>query len=320
MNLTRIALIFALIALPFSVITYISTLSIQQQEQVEMQYRSVINNAVKDGVVALKQSAKNVDAGHDTKAVKVNPQEVVTTFLAAYHYGFNAKSVTDRTRLNQYVLALVVLDYDGFYLYSTKAVTNPSGKQVLKPMLSEKMPYLYEENGYALKATLGDEVTVLNTGLWTETQGDISTLQDLPPDIDAMDYGVKRQQIIRDSLTDALETAVNNHNLYGAQLGGSYEFYLPLGDGSAITQSVNDVGIMVFIQGYPMGGGRYLDMNTFAKGRILQTKSLPGYRDGGGNLYYCDEGHSHGDTQIKTFSSAEEAAREGFWPCHYVGK
>lgn len=322
MNLTRLAIIFALITIPFSVITYVTTLAIQQEEQIEVQYRTVINNAVKDGTVMVKLSAEGVSGTGGSKAISINPEEVVEAFLASYHYGFNAKSITDRVRLNQYVMAILVLDYDGFFIYGTREVQEPSGSRVLKHVLSEKKPYLYEEGDYVVKVNLGDHVSVLNTSVWTEELGPIDDILDLPPEIDPLDYDDFRQRVIKDSLEAALAEGVNGHNRYADQLGVTYDFYLPLGDGSALSKSVKDVGMMVFVQGYPMGGGRYLDMSSFATGNILARKVIPGYQDGSGDLYYCEGGHSHSitDTQVRTFGSPEEAASEGYWPCHLLGK
>ncbi len=62
MNLTRLAIIFVLITFPLTIIGYVDVLALQKQEQLEVQYRHIINNAVKDGTVALKMTA---DYGSD---------------------------------------------------------------------------------------------------------------------------------------------------------------------------------------------------------------------------------------------------------------
>ena len=322
MNLTRIAIIFILITAPFMMTSYMDTLTLQKSEEVKQQYTLLINNAVHDGAVALKQSAEYIDSDGSNKHIFIDGQEVVDVILRSYHYGFNAISPSDHIRLDQHILALVIIGYDGFYIYGTREVTDPSGNKVLQPMLSEKYFYSYEDGDYRMNVTLDDYVRVLNKHTLIESKGRVSDLAYLPVGFNPGDYEEQRLKIIRDALIKELNYTVSVHNRYSQGLGLAYEFYLPLGDEHAWSSDIEDVGVMAFIQGHPLGGRQTLDMMAFSQSELMVQERVIAYVDGGGKPYYCVETCHHAitDTPVKIFASAQEAAMEGFYPCHMVGK
>ncbi len=311
-----------LITFPLTIISYVDVLALQKQEQLEVQYRHIINNAVKDGTVALKMTADYGSDHGDSVAVAIDAEEVIQSFLATYHLGFNAHSKEDKIRTDQHILGLIVVAYDGYYVYGTRKVTDATGSIIRRPILSEKKPYLFEGANHSVRLTLGDDVTVINKTTWVVESKAIDTIVDLPPEIVLGDFSEFRQRVITNVMIDSLNQTVNVHNAYATQLGMTFDFYVPLGEGSALRQSITDVGLMVFVQGHPLGRGKYLDMTSFNQGQIVSRKSVPGYQDGVGNLYYCTDSvsHVHGDPVLKTFSGAEEAASEGYWSCHHLGK
>ncbi len=319
MNLTRISLVFILIVLPFMFVSYGDAWALQKREQVRQQSTLIINNACSDGTTTLKTTATRIDG---EKQLMLNAQEVVHSFLTSYHYGFNALGKGDKIKLDQHLLALVVIGYDGFYVYGTKEVTEPSGQVVKRPILSEKIPYVHEDSEYLLKVTLDNYVTVLQKSTLKESRGDIGSVSMLPRGITPSDYKEIRQRIIRDRVTEALRQTTSVHSRYAADLGMSYDFYVPLGKGDSWSNALEDVGLMVFVQGYPLGNGQYLDMMTFNQGNILVQKRTTGYMDSSGEFYYCSDDCTHpkADPEIKVFANDEEAAMEGYYPCHMLNK
>lgn len=316
MNLTRLAILFVLITFPFTVISYVDVLALQKEAQLEIQYRHIINNAVSDARVALKQSANYRSEEGDAQVVTIDAEAVVQSFLETYHLGFNAHSRQDEIKVDQHILGLLVVAYDGYYIYGTQEVTDSDGNVVTRPVLSEKKPYLFEGANHVVQCTLGQEVTVINRLTWAIESGPVDGLSDLPPEITLSDFSDFRQGVITDVLTASMEQTVNVHNAYVAQLGMAYDFYLPRGEGSSLRQSISEVGLMVFVQGHPLGKGKYLDMTSFSQGQLKSEDKVTGYKDGSGQLYYCsDEHHGHSDSVIKIFSNAREAAGEGYWPC-----
>lgn len=322
MNLTRMALIFLLITIPFMMISYMDTLALQKSEQAKQQYTELINNAINDGAIALQQTTEYIDSDGSNKHIYIDVEGVVDTVLNSYHYGFNAISPSDYIRLDQHLLALVIIGYDGFYIYGTREVTDPSGNKVLGPIISEKYFYTYEDSDYRMQVTLDDYVTVLDKHTLIESKGVIGEISALPTGITALAYEEQRLKVIRDTIASELSYTVSYHNRYTESLGVIYEFYLPLGNNNAWAGDIEDVGVMAFFQGHPLGGGQTLEMMAFSQGEVMLQDRVVGYIDVSGNPYYCDGTCTHviTDPEVKVFASAREAAMEGFYPCHMVGK
>ena len=319
MNLTRIALVFVLISVPFMMISHIRTEALQKSLQTTWQYKRIINNAVDDGAQTLRRTA--VAGAPGDMEIAVDPEEVVASFLASYHYGFNASSDTDRVRLDHHLTALLITDYDGFYIYGVREVFTKGGNRVLTHVLSEKQAYVYEDSSHLIHLTLGDRLRILDKHLMTEMEGIYAELALLPASVPSLGYELWRQQVVTRSLVEALERTVSLHNRYGRDLGLTYEFHLPLGSEDALAQSVKGPGVYAFVQGQPLGGGRYLEWMAFGQGSISLAEGVTGYKDSAGNLYYCDSSCSPTvtDPEVKKFSSGREAASEGFYPCYILG-
>lgn len=320
MNLTRFSILFALIAVPFMLIGYTDTLSFQKRSQIQQQYIRIIQNAVDDGAAVIRRTSAT--AGTDGYEMTMDAHEVVDAFLTSYCYGFNAKSNSDRIRVLQYVVAVLVTTYDGFYIYSIGEVTDEEGNQVMTPIISEKLPYAYNGSSHLIHVTLGDHMSVLDKVSMLEDKGDMADLDILPPIVDTGDYGLWRSKVITDSITTALDKAVTLHNRYGSAMGLAYEFHIPLGDNSALAQSVSGPGIMAFVQGQPLGGGHHLDLMAFSQGSSSVTEPVTGYLDGYGDRYYCFDScrHETSDPVLKRFTSPREAAANGYYPCHMLNK
>ena len=322
MNLTRMAIIFILVIMPFMMISYMETQALQESEETKQQYTTLINNAINDGAVALKQSAEYIDSDSSNKHIYIDVEGVVDTILTSYHYGFNAISTSDHIRLDQHILALVIIGYDGFYIYGTKEVTEPSGMSVLRAIISEKHFYVYEDSDYRMNVTLDDYVTILDKSTLVETKGKISERLTLPTGISVVEYEELRLKIIRDTIARELNYTVSFHNRYTESLGVAYEFYLPLGDDNAWSGDIEDVGVMAFFQGHPLGGGQTLEIMSFSQSEVMVQDRVVGYMASTGDFYYCDDTCVHlvTDPEIKIFGSSKEAAMEGYYPCHMLGK
>lgn len=322
MNLTRMALVFLLVTLPFMMISYMDTLALQKSEQTKQQYTELINNAINDGATALKQTTEYIDSDGSNKHIYIDVEGVVESILTSYHYGFNAISPSDHIRLDQHILALVIIGYDGFYIYGTREVSEPSGNKLLRPIISEKYFYSYEDSDYRMHVTLDNYVSVLDKATLIEAKGEVDEIPTLPADITLIDFEDQRLKIIRDAIVNELNYTVSFHNRYTERLGLVYEFYLPLGNDNAWAGDIEDVGILAFFQGHPLGGGQSLDMMAFSQSEVMVQDRVIGYMDISGDHYYCDDTctHSLGDPEIKVFASAREAAMEGYYPCHLLGK
>lgn len=323
MNIIKFAIIFVIITLPFHIISYYNVNRIQSKEVLKRQYETIVNNAVDDGTTALRlYTAMNFD-DTNKKHIQIDTEEVMNAFLTSYHYGFNAIGTSSQLSVDQYILALVIVGYDGYYLYGTKEVVDESGRTVLMPVISEKKPYIYRTGQYSMKVTLDDYVEVLDRATWKVEKNTFADIVQKPTDIDSSNFESFRRTTIIEAIEKGLKETLIAHNKWSKQLGVNYEFYLPLAEDSGYSRSIDDVSLLVFIQGKPLGNGQYLEITAFNQGSVLSKNRIMGYRDiNDGTYYFCYDPYSPsgGDEFIKSFSSKEAAVKEGYWDYRFLGK
>ncbi|MCF8017958.1 MAG: hypothetical protein K9L62_01040 [Vallitaleaceae bacterium] len=323
MNLIKYAILFTIITLPFYMIHNFNTHRLDQRERLKNQYEAIINSAIEDGTYALKTySKRSFDEGRG-KHISIETEEVMDAFLKTYHYGFKAFGDEAKHQYNQYIVAIVIIGYDGYYLYGTKQVRDVSGAVSPMPVLSEKKPYIYEDLDYAMKLTLDDFVEIVDTKTWEVEKGDFASIVHKPSGINESNFEGIRKRAIVASIEEGLRDTVISHNQWAKQQGMLYEFVVPVADNDPWSRTLDDIGLMVCIQGAPLGYGAFLDFFSFHQSNVLKIQPIKGYEDMvDGTFYYCDHRctHEQTDNLIQVFATKEEAAGEGFWPCHYLNK
>ena len=87
-------------------------------------------------------------------------------------------------------------------------------------------------------------------------------------------FNIKRREVIINTIVTTLDEKINNHNRYADMMGVTYDFYLPEIDDAEWINAVDDVSVMAFMQGIPIGTDSYY--NSFALGgsRIVKTNYI----------------------------------------------
>jgi hypothetical protein len=323
MNLIKYAILFIIITLPFYMIHNFNTHRLVQRERLKNQYERVLSSAIEDGTYALKTYSKMSFDEDRGKHIGIETEEVIDAFLKTYHYGFKAFGDAAKHQFNQYIVAIVIIGYDGYYLYGTKQVVDQTGLVSFRPVLSEKKPYVYEDSEYAMKMTLDDFVEIVDMRSWEVEKGDFASMVHKPLGIDEVNFEEIRKRAIVTSIEEGLRDAVISHNQWAKQQGMLYEFIVPVADNDPWSNTLDDIGLMVCVQGAPLGYGAFLDFFSFHQSNVLKIQPVNGYEDmADGSLYYCDQRctHEQTDNLIQVFATKEAAARDGFWPCHYLNK
>ena len=323
MNLIKYAILFIIITLPFYMIHNFNTHRLAQRERLKNQYEQIISSAIEDGTYALKTYSKRSFDEDRGKHIGIETEEVIEAFLKTYHYGFKAFGEGAKQQFNQYIVAIVIVGYDGYYLYGTKQVTDTSGVVGYMPVMGEKRPYIYEDSAYAMKLTLDDFVEIVDMRTWEVEKGDFTSIVHKPSGINEANFEQIRKSVIVTSIEEGLRETVKNHNQWAKQQGVLYEFIVPVADNDPWSRSLDDIGLMVCVQGAPLGYGAFLDFFAFHQSNVLKIQPINGYEDkADGSFYYCDHRCTHPQTDplIQVFATKEGAARAGFWPCHYLNK
>lgn len=179
-----------------------------------------------------------------------------------------------------------------------------------------KKPYAYVDSaGNSLSFTLDQQVLAYDAVSrgWHEglrqdirQQTTIPLLQDV-----ALFEQVRRTTIVR-AIQDELAYRINRYNEIVSRNGISYTFTLPLISDEDWNNTVDDVGVLAFVQGIPMGAKVY---NSYALGgsRILKKPTIIGAKKGTMKVYFRSScGYSY--PAEETFSSEQAAARKGYMP------
>lgn len=142
-------------------------------------------------------------------------------------------------------------------------------------------------------------------------------------DLEASNFHRIRRETIINLISDTLKEEINEHTSYASMFGSTYQFGLPDVARDDWMNSINDVSVMSFIQGIPVGVNEYYDNYALSGSRIIQTD----YYYGGvinGNKYYHRENCSHisgfadgsdPDAVDNIFITRVQAAESGYYPC-----
>ncbi|KAB3525461.1 hypothetical protein [Alkaliphilus serpentinus] len=313
MKITDFAILFVIITLPFNILLGIKTANLNNGLYKSLEMNRIIDTAVEDGVSQL------VTVGGD-KEITLNKERAMEAFFNSLF--LNMDVVGDeiaQKKILGYIPAMVIVDYDGIYLLTNQEYTAADGYKEIKPIWKPKVPYSYSDGSYIYSFSLDDYIEIYdiaNNRILKGLQGDLKA--EIPSDIiqqDELFENVRRRTII-EAIKREVNHSINNHNLIAHQFGITYSFTLPVIDDEDWHKTLDDVGMLVFFQGLPIGigGQRY---NNYALGGARVVKGQHYYQqvNPNGITYYHKEGCPFLLTKEELVDSRREAARGGAFPC-----
>ncbi len=317
MNTIKMAIIFTLISIPFYFIVYSMTSADMRTMQYANNFNNAINNAISDAKFTMNDSLKRSVNDECSKHLNIDERAVVDAFLDSFYLYFNAGDDVSKVLLRSNILALVILDYDGFYIYGA---SDKGG--YIDHTLSEKYPYKYEEGDFAYIFSFGDDVKVVDMRDMTDKD---ERLGHLFADTLYEDELIIRSKAINDSVVAKLKNTLLMHRELADAIGSSFDYFLPLGENSSLKRQIDSVGLISIVQGegYPK-----LATRTFTKGGVfektgirridymagdIEEKDLIYAFELNGNKYYSKHKEDAGKDYL-IFNSMKEAASEGYFP------
>lgn len=313
------AIVGALLFLPFATINRIETDELRRTLLTELRYDAALDAAVDDAASQLTGNAsqqQEAQYGSD-KRVSLSKDDAIAAFYRTLDAGFGVSDdpVAQGT-LHRYIPAIVIVGYDGFYVYSEQEWMGADGKTIMKPVWGAKKPYIYTDAaGNSLSFTLDQEVLAYDapSGSWHEgLRQDLRQQTSIPLLQDAAQFERTRRSTIVRAIQDELAYRINLYNETVSKSGFSYVFTLPLIPEEDWSNSVDDVGVLAFLQGIPMGARQY---NSYALGgsRVIKQETIVGARKGTMKVYYrgaCGYGYP----REEVFASEKAAASKGYMP------
>ncbi len=317
------AIVGALIFLPFATVNRYETDSLRKTMLTELQYDAALDAAVDDAASTLIINASQQQEAQygSVKRIALNKEDAITTFFRTLDGGFGVSDPVSQGALHRYIPAIVVIGYDGFYVYYEEEWTGSDGKTVMKQVWGAKKPYAYADAaGNSFSFTLDDQVLAYDaaTRSWHEgLRQDIRQLTTIPILQNAELFEQVRRSTIVQAIQDELAYHINRYNETVSRNGMSYTFTLPLISNEDWNNTVDDVGVLAFVQGIPMGAQVY---NSYALGgsRVMKRPTIVGAKKGTMKVYYRSScGYTY--PVEETFASEQAAARKGYMPLPCFG-
>lgn len=319
MKIINWAIVAVLIFLPFAVINRLDTDAQRKTMVTELRYNAALDTAVDDAAQTLLINAdQQHEASYDSKKrVRVNKEEAIQTFYQVLYMNFGvADDPIGQGVLNRFIPAVLVIGYDGFWVYAEDEFRNAKGETEIRPVWGAKKPYAYvDSQGNSLAFSLDDYVTVYEAGTQRWLEGFRSEIQAestvaLLKNRDLFEQ-VRRRTIV-DEIQNELAYRINRYNQFVSRSGESYTFTLPAISQEEWNNTINDVGVLAFLQGIPIGTKRY---NNYALGgsRVMKKETIIGAKKDGMKVYFRSScGYPY--PAEETFSSEKEAAQNGYIP------
>ncbi|MDO7904917.1 hypothetical protein Q5741_00650 [Paenibacillus sp. JX-17] len=328
MKLTDLGLLFLIVFVPIFVIAAIHLSDEREVQWLEEKYTSALQTAVQDAGAALSRNERlEEEAGYgSSKKVRANKEMALDIFTKslAMNMGIDENPALLR-QLYDYIPALVVVDYEGCYILSQEEWTSSDGTKRKKPVWSALKPYVYQDaQGNMIHFTLDDEFEAYDAaaGRWLKgKQAEAGRATSIPLLQNTSLYHQVRRSTIVNRIQQDLATVIQSHPTVGRNGAQNYQFMLPTIPDEEWYNSIEDVGILVFLQGIPVGN-RYYNNFAMGGGRLVRKETIwAGADPASGIRYYASDSCARPFPAEEAFVSRSEAASHGYfeWRCDSDG-
>lgn len=325
--ITNFAILFVLIVIPFYLVMDLRTADQKEVNQLEKRYSASLRTATQDAAFALNQNEnQEKEAGYQSdKYSNANKEEAIRTFFKTMHLNFNVENdPIAQGALAGYIPVVAITDYKGFHIYALTEYKDGTGQTIFKHMWMPEKPYAYsDERGNSINFSLDSFVTAYDASAGTWISGyreELEGLTNIPLLNDPATFEAIRRSTIVNLVQEDVAHYINKHNTYATRYGLHYEFKLPLISQEDWANSINDIGIMAFVQGIPIGD-QFYNNYAFGSGRLVKKDVVYGTIDDSTGLkYYYPSSYPLNYRVIETFDSEKDAAAAGYMPTMALNK
>ena len=327
MKVYHYALIFLIFLLAVVIKTDIAIGKLKSIENEKMELTQKLNSAASDAVEYLASSG--VYGSNN-----VNKDELIDIFFTSLYSSMGIISDANaQAEFEMYIPVILFCDYDGYYVYYYDTYKAEDGYTYSKRLWSEKMPYYYKDDYFIFKFTLTDRLYIY----------DFKNLLKLPQNVIEVDYHdfqkddtykdfksnhkdhfffsdeafelIKKGAIIN-QLEKTLSYYTSRHNAIARLNGIRYNFSFPSGSSDEWADYMDDLNLLIVLQGYPYGADKDYTFNKIASagGNVIKK---PIYYVEKRSWYYlahikeCSKLTGSSTVLDETFDSIEACAKIG---------
>jgi len=315
MKITDIAVLFVFITMPFVLLMRIKADNLKYAE-----YRSTVLNRYLDTAVEDASYAMTIRGIGDKTFI--SREKAVEAFFNTLYANFGIMHVeTAKHALRAYIPVIAIIDYDGWWIYSMETYTNSKGEKEREMVWKPKKPYVYEKNGYLYIFTLDDYVRVIDLKTKSAYEGKRRDIAYILPDSEIFRdeelFEQVRKRTIIESIKEDVNAEINEHNKYAKLYGITYHFSPPLISDGDWQQNIEDIGILAFFQGLPLGlGGERFNSYALGAARIVRKNHYFIQQDMNGIFYYHRDNCPVLTAKDRIYDTRQECALTGAFPCH----
>ncbi|WMT42924.1 hypothetical protein RE628_11920 [Paenibacillus sp. D2_2] len=320
MKITDWAIIFVIIVSPFLWALSLYTTDLQEVNRLQIHYTTALRTAVQDaGSVLNRNELQQFEVGYgSSKYMRADKERALSVLLQSLAINFGiADDPLAQAAFMKYIPSIVVIDYDGYWIYALDEIRGADGEPSLEYRWHPKKRYVYMDGeGNSVAFTLDSYIRVISSSTGEEVRGlleDIATIVDIPLLQDAAVFDQVRRSTIVHQIEEDLQQVIAVHNEFTARLGYTYTFTLPTIPQEEWNNTLDDVGIIAFLQGIPVGNHYY---NNFALGggRLRKAERIEGGFDPATGIKYYY--YAKCEVPYKTeevFARKQEAASQGYY-------
>ncbi|PKM51543.1 MAG: hypothetical protein CVV02_06300 [Firmicutes bacterium HGW-Firmicutes-7] len=314
MKLTDLIILFVIITLPFGFILNIHARNMEQIINKKVEMNHILDTATQDGVTVL------VGEGDGSK-ISLNKEKCLESFYNTLYVNFGIVGDQHaKEKIKGYIPVIVIIEYDGYTTLASETFLGKDGFKQIQPVWQPKKVFAYTTDDYIYGFTVEDYITVYNieTGIFLEgrqkdlkEQIESSLLQD-----EELFDKVRRRTII-ETLQREINYYINRHNEVAKHYGLSYQFTLPVIADEDWYRTVDDIGMLVFFQGMPMGiDGAYYNNYALGGAQVIKGEGYYLQADlaSGINYYHREDCRLLTQKDLR-FNSPKACALEGAFPC-----
>lgn len=318
------AIIFVLLVSPALWLGSLHTDHIREMNRLNIRYTTALKTSVQDGGQALNRNElqRFENSYGSDKWMRADKEQALAAFLQTLYVNFGvADDLVGQQALLAFIPAVVVMDYDGYYVYAARLGPDYDQESSLMHRWGDKKPYVYADaGGNSIAFTLDRYITVYDAAenRWLSGRQDELKDQTIIPLLqDDSEFEAVRRSAIVHSIEQDLEQAIQLHNDHAARQGIHYTFTLPTISQEEWSNTLDDVGILAFLQGIPVGD-RYYNNYALGGGRLIRSQAILGFADSvTGMKYYeresCDPVANRRYQIQEVFASEQAAAAKGYF-------
>lgn len=259
MKITDFVLVFFTLFLPIFVAIEIHYDKTKTYIEYDHFHEGAFTTAAQDAVHILRTNVNPLlEAGYESYKINpAHPQPAFDTFVQSLAVNYQVKDKYAINQMLRYIPVFAVLDYDGLLLNVYKPYKDTRGDNAYERVWLSKIPLSYaDDEGNIINFTVEEDIEVFDTELneWffgkraeLAKDGEIT----IPLLKNAQEFDQIRRQTIVNIVQENLAYYINEHNVYTKALDVTYKFAMPLIPQEDWYNTVDDISIFAFIQGYP---------------------------------------------------------------------